>query len=112
MKLMTIMNYPEGTKKRTVTSTCMGNIDSRVSPFCILQAAVSTKWYSSVRLIPRLPWRSLKQLTLVAAGAIPSRISGLSVVSPQVQGCLERKFFSLGQIASGHLPLVQTHGQL
>ena len=54
----------------------------------------------------------LKQLTLVDAGAIPSRVSELSVVSPQVQQCLEIKHFSSGRIASGHLLLVHTHGQL
>ena len=54
--------------------------------------------------LPR--WRFLKQLTLVAAGAIASRVSGLSVVSPQVQRC---KRFNSGRIASGHLPLVHTH---
>ena len=51
----------------------------------------------------------LKQLTLVAAGAIASRISGLSVVTSHVQRCRERKLFSSGRMASGHLPLVHTH---
>ena len=56
-----------------------------------------------------LGWRFfLKQLTLLAAGAITNRVIGLSVVSPQVQRCLEIKHFSSGRITSGHLPLVQT----
>ena len=39
---------------------------------------------------------------------IASRVSGLSIASPQVQRCLEIKHFNSGQIASGHLPLVHT----
>ena len=78
----------------------MGNIDSRVSPLCILQAAIVS---GTVQSNSALAFLSKKQLTLVAAGAIPSRVSGLSVVSPQVQRCLEIKRFSSGRIASGHL---------
>ena len=85
----------------------MGNIDSRVSPFCILQAAIVSGIVQSNSALA-FP---LKQLTLVAAGAIPSRVSGLSVVSLQVQRCLEIKHFSSGRIASGHLS-GRTHGQL
>ena len=83
----------------------MGNIGSRVSPLCILQAAIVS---GTVQSNPT-PLRFFKQLTLVAAGAIPSHVSGLSVVSHQVQQCLERKRFSSGRIASGHLPLIHTH---
>ena len=50
----------------------MVNVVSRMSPFQILQAVV------------------LKQLTSVAAGAIVSQVSGLSVVVPQVKGCREK----------------------
>ena len=54
-----------------------------------------------------------KQLTLLAAGAIPpSRVSGPSVASPQVQRCLEIKHFCSNQIASGHLLLIQTHARM
>ena len=81
----------------------MGKIDSRVSPLCIPQAAIVSGTVQSNSAL-----HFLKQLTLLAAGAIPSRVH-VSVVSPQVQRCLEIKPFSLGRIASGHLPLVHTH---
>ena len=87
----------------------MGNIGSRVSPFCILQAAIVS---GTVQSNFALAFFFLKQLTLLAAGAIASRVSGLSVVSPQVQRCLEIKHFSLGRIASGHLSLDRTDRQL
>ena len=86
----------------------MGNIGSRVSSLCILQAAIVSGTVQSNSALAFF----LKQLTLVAAGAISSHVSGLSVVLPQVQRCLEIKCFSSGRIASGHLPLVHTHGQL
>ena len=86
----------------------MGNIDSRVSPVCILQTAIVSGTVQSNSALALF----FKQLTLAVAGAIASRVIGLSVVSPQVQRCLEIKRFSSGRIASGHLPLVHTHGQL
>ena len=67
----------------------MGNIGSRVSPFCILQAAIISGTVQSNFALAFFLVFFLKQLTLLAAGAIASRISGLSVVSPQVQRCLE-----------------------
>ena len=86
----------------------MGNIDSRSSPVCIFQAAIVSGTVQSNSALAFF----FKQLTLVAAGVIASRIIGLSVVSPEVQRCLEIKRFSSGRIASDHLPLVHTHGQL
>ena len=78
----------------------MGNIDSRVSPLCVLQTTIIS---GTVQSNSALVYISLKQLTLVAAGAIYSRVRGLSVVSLQVQQCLEIKRFSSGWTASGHL---------
>jgi hypothetical protein len=55
----------------------------------------------------------LKQFPLVVGGIVASRVGGLSVtvVTSQDQHCRERKHFSSGRIASGHLTLVlvQTH---
>ena len=87
----------------------MGNIDSRVSPLCILQAAIVSGTAQSNSTLAFF----LKQLTLVTAGAIFSRISGLSVVSPQVQQCLEIKHLALVE----SLPVTShsythMHGQL
>ena len=70
----------------------MGNIGSRVSPLCILQAAIVNGTVQSNSALTIF----LKQLTLVAAGAIASRVSGLSIALPQVQRCLEIKSFSSG----------------
>ena len=50
----------------------------------------------------------LKQLTLVVAGGIASRISGLSVVMSKSSYAKKKKFLSSGQMASGHLLLVRT----
>ena len=57
------------------------NIDSRMLPFCIDQATIC-----KCKLLI-LPYRLLKQLTFVMAGAIASCVSGLSVVMSQVQRC-------------------------
>ena len=51
----------------------------------------------------------LKQLALVAAGAIASRVSGLSAVTSKSPDA--EKIFASGQMASGHLPLIRTHTQ-
>ena len=53
---------------------------------CILQAPIVS---GTVQSNSSCPGGFLKQLTLLAAGAIASRVSGLSVVLPQVQRCLE-----------------------
>ena len=45
----------------------------------------------------------LKQLVLVVAWAVASHVSGLSVVTSQIQRCQEIKHFHSGQMASGHL---------
>ena len=63
----------------------MGNIGSRVSSLCILQAAIVSGTVQSNLALAFF----LKNLTLLAAGAIASRVSGLSVVSSQVQRCLK-----------------------
>ena len=42
------------------------------------------------------------------AGAIASRVSGLSVVTSKSSDAKKKKLFSLGQMASGHLPLGRT----
>ena len=58
----------------------------------------------------------LKHLALVAAGAIASRVSGLSVVTFKSTDAEKKVVFASGRMASGHLPLVcthaQTHGQM
>ena len=46
--------------------------------------------------------------TLVVAGAIASCVSGLSVVTSESSDAKRKKLFSLGQMASGHLPLIRT----
>ena len=53
----------------------------------------------------------MKQLTLVAAGAIASRVSGLSVVASKSTDAEKKDYFSSGRMASGHLPLVHTHAR-
>ena len=55
----------------------MGDIDSRVSPLCILQAAIVSGIVQSNSALALF-----KQLTLVVAEAIASHVIGLSVVSP------------------------------
>ena len=64
--------------------------------------------YTSIQSWPII---ILKQLALAAAWAIVSHVSGLSVVTShaQVQRYRERKMFSSGQMASGHLPAIHTH---
>ena len=63
-------------------------IDSRMSPFCVYH----TKCNSAILL---------KQLTLVAAGAIASRVSDVE----------KRKPFSLGRMTVSHLPLIHAHAR-
>jgi hypothetical protein len=53
----------------------------------------------------------MKQLTLVAAWAIARRVTGLSVVPPKSSDAEKGKLFSLGQMASDFLLLVQTHAR-
>ena len=53
----------------------------------------------------------MKQLTLVAAGAIASRVSGLSIATSMCTDAEKKDFFASGRTASGHPPLVRTHGR-
>ena len=74
--------------------------------------AFTSQSYVSVHFNLIFPSVLLKLLILVTARAIASCVNGLSVVTSLVQQCQERQLLSSGQMASGHLPLVQIDGQL
>ena len=65
----------------------MDNINSRMSLVCVQQATVC-KCTLPAKLCPDV---LLKQLTLVVAGAIASRVSGLSVVTSKSRDTKKKK---------------------
>ena len=59
--------------------------------------------YTSTYFCPNVVF---KQLTLVAAGAIASRVSGLSFVTSKSTHAEKKELFVSGRMASGHLLLI------
>ena len=60
-----------------------------------------------------IPAVILKHLTLVAAGAVASCVSGLSVVMSKSTDAEKKKtLWPLGRLASSHLPLGRMHGRM
>ena len=60
----------------------MGNVDSRVSPLCILQAAIVS---GTVQSNYALAFFEAAHFSRIAVGTIPSRVVGYLFYCPQVQ---------------------------